>query len=224
MTFGNIFKSSFFDMGTLQCVNLPLTTDYRGTDLEKKKFQLITNLKYLIHRYKAWEPLKVAYRGFKSISFVLCNNGTTYDEDIEITLEFPRISFIPFDCLPVDFDNTTCTYIIDEIGGVAELFKIRETSVYSEGKQYGVGFYPAPSIMQDRCRSFREEFSSTFGYKTFIDKSKCIVKHNIPYIKQHTKIAFPTVLFVKDSYIEIPYTITSKHCKDIVQDKLMPNS
>ena len=47
-----------------------------------------------------------------------------------------------------------------------------------------------------------------------------IAKLKVDYIKHNTTVAFPSILFVKDEIIEIPYKITSKNYPDVVEGVL----
>ena len=71
-------------------------------------------------------------------------------------------------------------------------------------------------------KQYKSELNKLFCYELFEEETNYIIKLHIDYIKQHTSIAFPTVLFVNINSLqkEITYKIISKNSPDIVNGKL----
>ena len=46
------------------------------------------------------------------------------------------------------------------------------------------------------------------------------MKLKFDYIKHNTTIAFPSIIFIKESFKFIPYTITSKNSPEIVSEEI----
>jgi len=72
----------------------------------------------------------------------------------------------------------------------------------------------------DYSNDFESELADVFCYSCFDEGEKYIVKLKYDYIKHNTIIAFPSVIFVKDLFDGIPYTITSKNSPEIVSGEI----
>ena len=72
----------------------------------------------------------------------------------------------------------------------------------------------------DYSNDFESELADVFCYSCFDEGEKCIVKLKYGYIKHNTTIAFPSVIFVKELFETIPYTITSKNSPTIVSGEI----
>ena len=122
--------------------------------------------------------------------------------------------------------ENTYQYLIENYN-LSEIFGLQATAgindFASSVKSRGVSpqYRHIPTGILGNTRDYAEEFiedlSSTFEYSFFKEAANIVVKLHIDYIKHNTVVAFPTVLFVKGSLVEIPYTIRSKHNADIVQ-------
>lgn len=62
--------------------------------------------------------------------------------------------------------------------------------------------------------------ADVFCYSCFDEGEKYIVKLKYDYIKHNTIIAFPSVIFVKELFDGIPYTITSKNSPEVVSGEI----
>lgn len=77
-----------------------------------------------------------------------------------------------------------------------------------------------PGHTPDYSNDFESELADVFCYSCFDEGEKYIVKLKYDYIKHNTIIAFPSVIFVKDLFDGIPYTITSKNSPEIVSGEI----
>ena len=50
------------------------------------------------------------------------------------------------------------------------------------------------------------------------------VKLKLNYIKHNTTVAFPSVIFLKNKLLDIPYKITSKNNPDVIEGTLIVKS
>ena len=67
---------------------------------------------------------------------------------------------------------------------------------------------------------------SVFNYQVFQRGSLIIMKLHIDYIKQHSKIAFPTPIFVENLKNGTPlrYSIVSKNNPEVVEKSIIVES
>ena len=77
-----------------------------------------------------------------------------------------------------------------------------------------------PGYTRNYSDDFESELAEVFCYSCFDDGEEYIVKLKIDYIKHNTTIAFPSVIFIKEPFESIPYTLTSKNCPDIVHGEI----
>ena len=113
---------------------------------------------------------------------------------------------------------------------MSEIFGIGSTSTYADYDSSIVTsqrFSPrvsTPSIFPGYSQNYSDDFDSeladVFCYSCFDEGEKYIVKLKIDYIKHNTIVAFPSVIFIKEPFNSIPYTITSKNSPDIVTGEI----
>ena len=158
----------------------------------------------------------------------LQNYGTDIDEDVEISLRFPKKSLLPINEFP-KFNNSQMGYLLND-WDMGEIFGICSTSVYSNydssivtNKSFSPHF-STPSIFSgytpDYSDNFKRELSDVFCYSCFDEGEDYIVKLKFDYIKHNMTIAFPTIIFIKEPCESIPYLITSKNSPEIVSGEI----
>ena len=79
----------------------------------------------------------------------------------------------------------------------------------------------APGYTRDHSDDFESELADVFCYSCFDEGEKYIVKLKFDYIKHNTTIAFPSVIFIKEPFGAIPYTITSKNSPEVVSGEII---
>lgn len=199
-----------------------------GTDSEKDKYYAIQNLLKTISKALEWAPVEKAFTDKKCLKLALQNCGTDIDEDIEISLRIPKNSLLLINEFP-KFSNDEMGYLLNDCN-MSELFGICSTSTYSDYDSSIVKsrqFSPrvsTPSIFPgyapDYSDDFENELADIFLYSCFDEGEEYIVKLKFDYIKHNTTIAFPSIIFIKESFKLIPYTITSKNSPEIVSGEI----
>lgn len=114
------------------------------------------------------------------------------------------------------FENVEMGYLLNNCD-MRVLFGIDSTAEYikysKSEKNHFVDYIPIPHELSGYDSSysdnFIEELNNVFCYSIYSNDDKYIVKLKVDYIKHNTTVAFPSVLFVKDRIIEIPYKITA---------------
>lgn len=77
-----------------------------------------------------------------------------------------------------------------------------------------------PGYIPDYSDKFEGELADVFCYSRFDEGKENIVKLKFDYIKHNTIIAFPSIIFIKEPFEAIPYTITSKNLPEIVSGEI----
>ena len=218
----------FFILGNLSQSSVPTDImggySLNGTDAEEEKYNTIKKLLKTISKALEWAPIECAFTDKKCLKLALQNGGTDVDEDIEISLAIPKNGLLAISEFP-KFNNDEMDYLLNDCN-MHEIFGICSTSMYSSydssistNRRFSprVSMPPIfPGHTPDYSNDFESELADVFCYSCFDEGEKCIVKLKYGYIKHNTTIAFPSVIFVKELFETIPYTITSKNSPEIV--------
>lgn len=199
-----------------------------GTKAEEEKYNTIQELLETISNALKWASVEKAFTNKKCLKLALQNCGTDIDEDIEISLTIPKSSLLPINEFP-KFNNDEMGYLLNDCN-MSEIFGICSTSTYSDYDSSIVTsrrFSPrvsTPSIFPgytpDHSDDFESELADVFCYSCFDEGEKYIVKLKFDYIKHNTTIAFPSVIFIKEPFMVLPYTITSKNSPEVVSGEI----
>lgn len=175
-----------------------------------------------------WAPVEKAFTDKKCLKLALQNCGTDIDEDIEISLKIPKNSLLSISEFP-KFDNDEMDYLLNDCD-MSKLFSICSTSTYLDydssivTSQRFSHHISTPSIFPgyspDYSDDFKSELADVFCYSCFDEGKEYIVKIKFDYIKHNTTIAFPSIIFIKEPFDSIPYTITSKNSPEIVSGEI----
>lgn len=221
---------TFFELGNLSKDSLtsnPLSgPKLNGSSEEKQKYRKIKKLHENISKALEWAPVENAFSGKKCIKLAVQNCGNAVDEDIEIILKFSKEALVTVNEFP-KFNNGEMGYLLNDCE-MSVLFGIGDTAEYieySESKRnsrthYNVRPYGLPGYVPNYSNDFAEELNDVFCYAIYPIEDEYIVKLKVDYIKHNTTVAFPSVLFVKDEIVEIPYKITSKNNPNVVEGNL----
>lgn len=204
--------SDFFNLGELFESGLSFALyggkrDFEGSEDETNKYINIIQLYEKIKNISAWMPFENGFTGLKYIKLAVCNDGKTYDEDIDAELKIPMDAVI----LPLQLPKIeeSAFKFIAENYSLENFFEIEialgynnyqssQKTVSQENRQYYV----------DHCY---KNSNNQFKYDFFEKGNDLIIKLHIDYLKHNTSVAFPTVLFVKDNISDFHYAIKSKH-------------
>ena len=218
--------SGFFNLGNLQksiVPTNPLGGGYalKGTDLEEKKYYDIIELRKRIHQARKWIPIEDCFNNLFCLKFVLSNEGTAFDEDIDIELEFIPGMLLQHTKLPIP--KKSLEYACDCL---SDMFEIEGTSKFlNYTASQKSTFLPSPtptptppSLLSYYSRDYEEDYAAhlddVFDYQ-YYNSHGDIIKLHIDYIKQHTAVAFPTPIFVTEMRGDIQYRITSKYKAEV---------
>lgn len=228
---GILINESFFNLGNLSqstiFKGINRSLELLGTKQEKEKYQKFEELLDTIYKWSEWMPIETAFAGKKCVLLALQNSGTAIDEDIEISLKIPSECLITLDNFP-ELNNEEKGYMLNKCD-IEKMFGINSTPYYSN---YSVSIVNERSFPRFRSSSvilngtpdysddYTNELKSVFCYDVFEDGNCFIIKLKFDYVKHNTTVAFPSVIFIKEAFGSIDYSITSKNVPNIIRGSL----
>lgn len=222
---GGLKKDKFEGIGG---IGFDFSPKFNGTSEEIEKRNDILELYEKTVGVFNWKGFEDTFSKLRCVKLCVENSGTTYDEDIEITLRVSKEMII----LPKDIPMAEDFDISDTEFSYSELFGILTTANYlnfDESIKTPASPCSPPSLsigmLYGSEKSIEEEYYDTlyeeaFIYDYFDDNNCMIMKLKFDYIKHNTVVAFPTVLFVTDKISDIEYSISSKHCDTLTTGTL----
>ena len=188
-------NESFFELGMLReniWSNLAVLGGYslEGKEEEKEKYNNIMQLYDCICSFSNWCSIEECFGGMKAIKLCLANEGTMYDEDIDIELYLPNNMFLSHREFKIPKEGAFSN--LEEDSSLNDLFEIRGTESYInyEGscKPLNQVYVPnTPSTFpfggRDYEEEYRDDLDNIFCYKIYEKGNEIIVKLHIDYIK-----------------------------------------
>jgi nucleoside 2-deoxyribosyltransferase len=233
-------SNDFWNLSDLMISSLSFTgrysgPTYSGSDEAQDKYhkirELISNIRQRNSYLDYFKSLDSLYR----IAFCVKNDGTHFDEDLDISLYIPAGLIVEPSSLPVP-DIMICEDV--NKGEYYNLFFVESSSPdytdYSNTNpdlsDYSTYLPELPFSTKTVEEEYEEEKNQyndnvkyIFDYSIFpaCDSQEAdIWKFNIRYLKQHTKMYLPSILFFKKLPDKIGYEITSKYSKDVVKGEI----
>jgi len=230
-TIGYELSEGFFSLGLLSVSTMPSLSQmgghsYTGNKNEKVKYGNILKLRDKILKYVNWIYFCDTFNGLSCIKLVVRNEGTTFDEDIDIILKIPKKMIILHRELPIP-KSSTVEYV-NEHSSMNEIFGITNTASYNDfdssimkPNRNIVSYTPQPVFPFVNTRDYREDYldnlDDVFIYQIYNQDEHVLLKLHIDYIKHNTSVAFPSVIFVTNELVDVTYSITSKHGESIIE-------
>lgn len=207
----------------LNIMNTPPTTEYVGSDSEKEKHRLIKELIKKVEDYSDAEEYFLKLSSLYNASLIISNAGTTFDEDVDVKIYIDKGHLISAGDLPVPG-----IHFIEEIvdaDAAKYLFAGHSTADLDAYSDYPVQPY-IPGLIElpfrsreeelEKCKKkYNESIDEIFCYEVHHSDEEDILCFNIPYLKQHTSMYFPSYLFFKSVPQYIRYEIRSKHSPNV---------
>ena len=217
---GNLQKESRFPIFNLLGNS---TTSYVGTDSEQEKYKLIENLLRKLREYNH----VVEYLG--NIDSMLCvslqveNQGNAFDEDVDIKLFIEKDCFVNVDSIP----QPGLFFLGEAVEREAPKFLFRgfrDADVEDFSNYPIVPCIPDPFTYPFRSRDeeiaeqkekYQKMLEYVFCYDLRENEKADILCFNVPYLKQNTKMFFPSYLFFTKQPKNVRYEIRSKHSPNV---------
>lgn len=217
----------FFDLGNLSKDSISVSMydgpKLKGSSEEITKYRKIKKLHETISNALDWAPVEKAFSNKNCLRLAVQNCGKAIDEDVEIAFEIPQKAILTLTEFP-NFENDEMGYLLNDCD-MRILFGIDSTAEYIEYSEseknrianYTPRPYGLPGYVPNYSDDFIDELNDVFCYSVYPNGDNYIVKLKVDYIKHNTTVAFPSILFIKDEVLEIPYKITSKNNPNVVE-------
>lgn len=231
-----IIKDEFWYVGNLKKHISQMNTYFSngvsldGTDEEKEKYKLIQKLYWEIMEYTEYE---IYFSKIDKIGLIECfisNNGTTFDEDIDVKVIIHKGCIINTSEMPIPNVD-----IIGEVNGIQlikTVFKMKGNESIKQYSDYPINnFIKYPTITNPLGKSVDEEYEDdkkeylsdvkeVFCYRYYTSDNHDIITFNIQYLKQNVSMYFPSMLIFKQIPEYFEYEIRSKFTSEVVKGKI----
>lgn len=228
----------FWNLGDLkqQTSKLPFLPYYNnnsleGTDAEQERYEAIINLYSGILKYNEYYTYFSQIENQRFVSLVIANIGASFDEDIDVKLIFEKGCILGHQDIPCPgqhiIEDILESQFIEFIYGIDATDSICKYTTHSITHAYldtNIKYpFSQPSESEryeNRKRSYRDHLENVLCYEVYKKRGNDILKFHIPYLKHNTKMAFPSVLILKNQPKKIEYEITSKHISDVIKGEI----
>lgn len=237
---GRTIEKSFFYVGELKentssrTISI-LPANYpriEGTELETKKDELIRDfirgINHLEESIKYFNYL----RTFAVIPLVLKNEGTVFNEEINVTLRFPKDVKIATSKTFKSPDNIELIEqfidsegIFDQVLRHWEDSRVAEnTNPYHSLRMPSLPLHPFENKtkkLDEAKADFRRYMRSLFSADVFEEQDETVLKYSFGKLNVSESISFPSFILVNaDNSFEINYEITSKNLTRLIKGTL----
>ena len=232
---GIALNSDFYSLGNLrrEIKFAPITafgnssTYYLEGDLAREKHRLLEELLYKIREYNHVVEFLGGIDSIPYVSLQIENQGNTFDEDIDVKLFVEQGCFAYIDDIPepgVFFLKEAV-----ELNVPQALFCGHHDADIEDYTNYPTSYISQklPLLLKSRDEEIaeqREEYQdmmeNVFCYDLRESDGDDILCFNIPYLKQNTKMFFPSYLFFKKTPKNLRYEIRSKHSPEVYKGVL----
>lgn len=228
--YGVPIDEEFWELGNLQkkpqtiLINIygGQNTEYVGTESEKNKYQLIEELVCKIREFNELIEYFVKIDALYKASFFVENNGTTFDEDIDIRIYIEKGCVVKNNDIPqpgmlfveeiVNCEAPKLLFAgyhdpeIDDYSNYPTLPYIPEVMSFP---------YNVDDDIKRQQEKYQDLIDSIFCYNIRENGSEDILSFNIPYLKQNTKMFFPSFLLFCKLPKSMRFEIRSKHSPSV---------
>ena len=225
-------SADFWDLGNLKReVSTPIiklysgdSIRYVGSDSEKRKHELLSDLVSKIVEFDDIVCYFSKIDKLYNLSFFVSNDGTTFDEDVDIRLYVDKGHIVK----PVDFPQPGALFIDEVVDNDAPklLFAGYHDPEIDDYSNYPTSFSDFPSALpsllesaeealKKQRRKYLKQIEEVFCYDIRENENEDILMFNIPYLKQNTKMFFPSFLFFLTIPERLRYEIRSKHSPNV---------
>lgn len=224
-------SDSFWNVGNLTISNPMIgRSTLNGKEKEKQHYSQIKEIYWKIEELNEYREFLGMIDSYQIVELVLANNGTTFDEDIDVKLHLEKGIIVKKEDLPIS--GILIINDLIKMQFAESAFKIKETENVSEY----IGYPTIPQRLNYRINSLFNQQQSTeekykenkqkyedsinrfFCYEIFEKQDEDVLVIHFRYLKHNTKMALPSVLVFKNMPKTISYEITSKYSSEVVCD------
>ena len=223
-------SDDFFDLGDLCYGIVPCVGPYgnivnslEGSKEAKDKLSLLEDLYDEINKGIEKIPFIQAFSDYSYLQLALVNAGTDYDEDVRVTVRFPKNTVIKASDV-LGFEDNILRYYLEEAYSILCIKRGEDYLCFDESYNWypninhGLAFDSEPDITIDDIEQvMRYYFVTTDNYDS--------IEIQFDSINQYTAIAFPAMILIGDNSIkELEYSIRSKRSPVLIEGKVTVES
>lgn len=229
---GVVIDDTFWNVGNLTISKSLLNpmlgggSSLNGSENEKQHYSEIKDIYWKIEELDEYREFLGVIDSYKIVELVLANDGTTFDEDIDVKLHVGKGNIVKKEELPIPGILTIDDFI--EMQFTESVFKMRETD-----SVIGYVGYPmlpprinyrintpfnqpsAEEEYEDSKQKYKDSINQIFCYEIFEKEDEDVLVIHLGYLKHNTKMALPSVLVFKNAPDTISYEISSKHTSEM---------
>jgi len=228
-----VLPENFWDLGDLNRKSFRVSSLWGGyaddglvgEEADKERYRLLERISLDILDYNDYKDFFHKVDSIPFVELLIANNGTTFDQEVVVKLFFPCGTLFPMNTFPmpeyIDEDFLE-THLIDGILCQVADSDLLEYNDYPNGHFLGTSI-DVPRINESAHDQFRRHQSDyrtrieqLFFCDVFQEKGKDILRVRFGEVRQHTKVLFPTKLFLSNTPQTIEYTITGKYTPTII--------
>lgn len=230
---GVVIDDTFWNVGNLtisKSLFNPMLgggSSLNGSENEKQHYSEIKDIYWKIEELDEYREFLGVIDSYKIVELVLANDGTTFDEDIDVKLHVGKGNIVKKEELPIPGILTIDDFI--EMQFTESVFKMRETD-----SVIGYVGYPmlpprinyrintpfnqpsAEEEYEDSKQKYEDSINQIFCYEIFEKEDEDVLVIHLGYLKHNTKMALPSVLVFKNAPDTISYEISSKHTSEMI--------
>nr|DAO27765.1 MAG TPA: protein of unknown function (DUF4062) [Caudoviricetes sp.] len=230
---GVVIDDTFWNVGNLTISKSLLNpmlgggSSLNGSENEKQHYSEIKDIYWKIEELDEYREFLGVIDSYKIVELVLANDGTTFDEDIDVKLHVGKGNIVKKEELPIPGILTIDDFI--EMQFTESVFKMRETD-----SVIGYVGYPmlpprinyrintpfnqpsAEEEYEDSKQKYEDSINQIFCYEIFEKEDEDVLVIHLGYLKHNTKMALPSVLVFKNAPDTISYEISSKHTSEMI--------
>lgn len=230
-TYQIALNADFFDLGNLRrnepmMTAFPKKAELTGTKKEKEKYQLIDKISDKIYQYTKCFAIEHVFQDCKMIRLAVRNETTKYQDGLQLALIFSKNTLFSCEDLRIVSRKTwEAIFRTTDVDDVFEIPRKRNSLDYYESRRHAE--FSSKQILpidlfygKSDEEYYSELWQEIFPYECFEDDTNVCLQLNFDEIQQHNTVTFPTVLLLKKSINEIPYTLKGRNLEDEIHGKL----
>ena len=219
-------SDNFFDLGDMEIckITTPFSApEKHGTDEEKAKYSLLytvtRNLKYYTSLCNFFNEEQIKY----SLKLILENIGKIDDNNILVTLYFPKNSVYYHKDFYFDSENSFLAVFFSRL--FDEELKIRETAnielcshITNKPKlpHLNTDAFGRYSVEMEVANEANDDFDELHNYTLIQDDNYDVIKFEVLNIRKNSMCFFPTSILLREKPKQIKYEIKSNNVDGII--------
>lgn len=221
--------ADFFDLGDLERDGISSTilgeAGMRGSSEARQKYRAIHGILETLEEMAKASPFMSAFKETACLALAIENEGTAFDEDVRVQISIPKKSVLSFTDM-LEFDEGALEYIAYDCD-FDEVFGIKRGADFlaygsSRKSSHPVKLPPQrlPGFLCDKNPNYYHIIPTLFEFDMVESDTDWQIEVVFDEVLQHTAVAFPELVLLKDSLSEIGYSIRSKYMPHVVSGYL----